>query len=77
MEIQTFYNYKCVECGNELFIRDILKNEFYCVSCGLIHDMDMLDDARDNYYKELLKQIKENEPDVYYLIKQQLLKEKS
>lgn len=48
--IQTYYNiFQCLECGNNILLKDLYKNEIYCRSCGLIHDTYMLIEAKDKY----------------------------
>ncbi|MBR2651788.1 hypothetical protein IKD56_00065 [bacterium] len=74
--IQTFYIYKCLECGNEVFFKDVLKNECYCCRCGLIHDLEMLADAKENYFKNRLNQIKKNNPKGYELILREIRNDK-
>lgn len=74
--IKTFYNYKCLECGNKIFIFDLIHNDFYCKSCGLIHNLQMLSDAKQDFYKDILNEIKKNEPDLYELIKMEIKNDK-
>lgn len=70
MEIRTIYKkFQCVECGNQILIKDISKNEIYCRKCGLIHDDSMQETAKEQYKKALIKEIKENEPKLYKEIK--------
>ena len=48
--IQTYCNiFQCLECGNTIILKDVYKSEFFCRSCGLIHDNYMLIEAKDNY----------------------------
>lgn len=75
--IKTFYNYKCLECGNKIFIFDLIHNDFYCQSCGLIHDISMLDDAKQDYYNDVFADIKKNQPDIYELIQLEIKNDKS
>lgn len=81
--IRTNFNYKCVECEKKNIVFDLIHNEFYCRSCGLIHNSEMLEISKANYNKEQLQYIKENEPYIYNLIineyekrKENLLKKK-
>ena len=74
--IKTFYNYKCCECGNKIFLLDLIHNDFYCKSCGLIHNSEMKDDAKQDYYKDVLEDIKKNDPELYKLIQLEIKKEK-
>lgn len=55
-------SFKCLECGNKLFYKDIIHNEFYCRSCGLIHDNNMLDISQQALKKDLIKENQENNP---------------
>lgn len=56
--IKTFYNLKCVECEQEILYFDLRRMEFYCRSCGLIHNSEMIEQAKDNYLKARIKEIK-------------------
>lgn len=84
MEIyKTIQNLKCVECEKKNIVFDLIHNEFYCRSCGLVHNSEMLDISKANYNKEQLQYLKENEPYIYNLIineyekrKENLLKKK-
>lgn len=57
--IKTFYNLKCVECEQEILYFDLIHMEFYCRSCGLIHNSEMIEQAKDNYLKARIKEIKQ------------------
>ena len=50
MEIQTYYNiFQCLECGNNIILKDIFKDEFFCCQCGLIHDNYMLIESKQTH----------------------------
>ena len=70
--IRTFYKYKCLECGKKIILFDLVHNEFYCRSCGLIHNLEMLNLAKNEYYKDKLKEIQKSKPDIYNLIQMDL-----
>ena len=67
--IRTNFNYKCVECEKKNnIVFDLIHNEFYCRSCGLIHNSEMLEISKANYTNEQIQYLKENEPYIYNLI---------